>query len=118
MLVESCATLSLVFQWHAWRLCWKRSLDSGSYWTFYSVGLLQTSSLLGLRPRIAKNDQLLIVLVLHDSACRTAASAAADTVEEKRCGSESDLCPPAAVRLLMSRPVRRSQRLPALVRMP
>lgn len=48
---------------------------------------------------------------------RTAASAAEDPVEKKRCGSESDFCPPAAVCLLLSCPVRRSQQLPALVRM-
>lgn len=61
-------------------------------------------------------DQLLVVWVHRDSPCRTAASAAEDPVEAKRCRSESDLCPPAAVRLLVSRPVRRSQQLPALVR--
>lgn len=48
---------------------------------------------------------------------RTAASAAEDPVEKKRCRSESDFCPPAAVCLLLSCPVRRSQQLPALVRM-
>lgn len=57
------------------------------------------------------------VSVRRASPCRTAASAAEGAVEEECCGSESDLCPPAAVRLLLSCPVCCSQQLPTVVRL-